>query len=52
MVDSKIIGSCIGADGPVDSVCLYSEVPLTDIESILLDRNHEHQFGWQNPCGK
>lgn len=28
---------CIGADGPVDSVCLFSEVPLEDVTEILLD---------------
>lgn len=28
---------CIGADGPVESVCLFSEVPLEEIETILLD---------------
>ena len=28
---------CIGADGVVDSVCLYSDVPITEIESIGLD---------------
>src|SRR4051794_25941902 len=28
---------CIGADGAVASVCLFSEVPLEDTEKILLD---------------
>ncbi len=28
---------CIGAEGPVDSVKLYSPVPLTEIQTILLD---------------
>lgn len=28
---------CIGADGPVETVCLFSEVPLSEIETILLD---------------
>lgn len=28
---------CIGADGPVETVCLFSEVPLDEIDSILLD---------------
>lgn len=28
---------CIGADGPVESVCLFSEVPLEEIDTILLD---------------
>lgn len=28
---------CIGADGEVGSVCLFSEVPLENIEKILLD---------------
>ena len=28
---------CIGADGPVESVCLFSEVPLGEIETVLLD---------------
>lgn len=30
-------GYCIGADGPVESVKLYSQVPLTEIKTILLD---------------
>ncbi|MGX5819150.1 menaquinone biosynthetic enzyme MqnA/MqnD family protein [Chitinophaga lutea] len=28
---------CIGADGPVASVCLFSEVPLHEIKRIFLD---------------
>ena len=28
---------CIGAEGPVASVCLFSEVPLEKIEQVLLD---------------
>jgi chorismate dehydratase len=28
---------CIGADGPVESVCLFSDVPLEEIDTILLD---------------
>lgn len=28
---------CIGCDGPVASVCLFSEVPIENIETILLD---------------
>jgi chorismate dehydratase len=28
---------CIGCDGEVASVCLFSDVPLTEIETILLD---------------
>ncbi len=28
---------CIGADGPVASVCLFSEVPLEEIATVLLD---------------
>lgn len=28
---------CIGADGEVKTVCLYSEVPLHEIKTILLD---------------
>jgi chorismate dehydratase len=28
---------CIGADGPVASVCLFSDVPLEDIKNVLLD---------------
>ncbi|MDQ3110130.1 MAG: menaquinone biosynthesis protein [Bacteroidota bacterium] len=30
-------GYCIGADGPVASVKLYSQVPLSEIKTILLD---------------
>lgn len=28
---------CIGCDGPVASVCLFSEVPVAQIETVLLD---------------
>jgi chorismate dehydratase len=28
---------CIGCDGPVASVCIYSEVPMEQIETVLLD---------------
>lgn len=28
---------CIGANGAVDTVCLYSDVPIEEIESIVLD---------------
>jgi chorismate dehydratase len=28
---------CIGANGAVDTVCLYSDVPIEEIESIALD---------------
>ncbi len=28
---------CIGCDGPVDSVCLFSEVPVHEITSVILD---------------
>jgi chorismate dehydratase len=32
-----ITDMCIGADGPVETVCLYSEVPLKDVRTVLLD---------------
>ena len=28
---------CIGCNGPVDSVCLFSEVPVHEIRSVILD---------------
>jgi len=28
---------CIGADGEVDTVCLFSDVPIEEVESIFLD---------------
>jgi chorismate dehydratase len=28
---------CIGADGPVASVCLFSEVPIWEVEKVYLD---------------
>ena len=28
---------CIGADGPVQTVCLFSSVPLENITTVLLD---------------
>lgn len=34
---SIISDYCIGSEGEVASVCLFSEVPLNDIETILLD---------------
>jgi chorismate dehydratase len=38
MKEYHIIGDyCIAADGPVASVCLFSEVPLEEITSVLLD---------------
>lgn len=38
LADYSIISDyCIGADGPVDSVLLLSDVPLSEIENILLD---------------
>jgi chorismate dehydratase len=30
-------GYCIGSDGPVASVCLFSEVPLAEIKKVMLD---------------
>ena len=30
-------GFCIGADGPVDSVKIYSQVPLEEIKTVLCD---------------
>jgi len=36
--DLQIISDyCIGANGGVGTVCLYSDVPITEIESIALD---------------
>ena len=38
MKESHIISDfCIGAEGPVASVCLFSEVPLQEIKRIYLD---------------
>lgn len=35
---SEIISSyCIGSNGPVETVCVFSQVPLNDIEEIQLD---------------
>jgi chorismate dehydratase len=28
---------CIGSDGPVASVCLFSEVPINEIKTVMLD---------------
>ncbi len=30
-------GYCIGSDGPVASVCLFSEVPIAEVKKVLLD---------------
>ncbi len=36
--ESHIISDCcIGADGAVETVCLFSEVPLDQIEEVILD---------------
>ncbi len=38
MRESYIISDyCIGAEGPVASVCLFSDVPITEIKEVLLD---------------
>jgi chorismate dehydratase len=38
MKEYYIIGDhCIGSEGEVASVCLFSEVPLNEIETVLLD---------------
>jgi chorismate dehydratase len=38
MKEYQIIGDhCIGSEGEVASVCLFSEVPLNEIETVLLD---------------
>lgn len=38
LAESHIITDyCIGADGAVETVCLLSEVPLDEIEEVLLD---------------
>ncbi len=38
LIEYHIIGDyCIGAEGDVASVCLFSDVPLTKIETVLLD---------------
>ncbi|MGG9972432.1 menaquinone biosynthetic enzyme MqnA/MqnD family protein [Ferruginibacter sp. SUN002] len=38
MVEYHVIGNhCISCDGAVDSVCLFSEVPLEQIKIVLLD---------------
>ena len=30
-------GYCIGSDGPVSSVCLFSESPIEEIQTVLMD---------------
>lgn len=32
-----ISDSCIGAEGPVASVCIFSDVPITEVKQIYLD---------------
>lgn len=36
---------CIGADGPVDSVFLFSQCPIEDIEQVWLDRHSRSSNG-------
>ena len=36
--NAMVVGNfCIGCDGPVASVCLFSEVPIAQVKSVLLD---------------
>ena len=38
--DARIISDyCIGADGKVDTVCIYSEVPIERVERLYLDHH-------------
>ena len=38
VTNAQIVSSfCIGATNPVASVCLFSKVPIQDIESVILD---------------
>lgn len=38
MKEYHIVGDhCIGCDGPVASVCLFSQVPMHEIKTVLLD---------------
>lgn len=35
---AKVVGNyCIGADGAVASVCLFSQVPISQVKTVLLD---------------
>lgn len=36
-IANVISNYCIGANGPVASVCLFSEVPIAQIDTVLLD---------------
>jgi chorismate dehydratase len=36
-VSHVVSNYCIGCDGPVASVCLFSEVPIAQIDTVLLD---------------
>lgn len=36
--DAEIISDyCIGCDGPVASVCIFSDVPMEEVEEVLMD---------------
>lgn len=38
MPKAKVLDAyCIGADGPVDTVCLYSQVPIDEVDHLYLD---------------
>ncbi len=42
----NIIGSyCIGATGPVASVCLFSDVPVSEIKTVLMDYQSRSSVG-------
>lgn len=35
---ARVVGNyCIGCDGPVASVCLFSQVPIAQVKTVLLD---------------
>lgn len=36
---------CIGADGPVASVCIFSEVPIEEVKNIFLDYQSKTSVG-------
>ncbi len=40
--DPKIISNyCIGADGSVDTVCIYSDIPINEVKNIFIDSDSE-----------
>ncbi len=51
MEEAHINGNyCIGSNGNVASVCLFSETPVEKIETVLLDYQSRTSLSWPGSC--